>query len=70
MKQKCFVYITFNSSQLWVISVLDNQKALQNTFQTTTFNVEENSRTVLNTENSQAFPLQSPLLLCEKTGPK
>ena len=45
MKQKCFVYITFNSSQLWVISVLDNQKALQNTFQTTTFNVEENSRT-------------------------
>ena len=45
MKQKCFVYITFNSSQLWFISVLDNQKALQNTFQTTTFNVEENSRT-------------------------
>ena len=34
-----------NFSQLWFISVLNNQKALQNTFQTTTFNVEENSRT-------------------------
>ena len=46
MKQKRFMYnITFNFSQLWFISVLDNQKALQNTFQTTTFNVEENSRT-------------------------
>ena len=47
MKQKRFTYITFNFSELWFISVLDNQKVLQNTFQTTTFNVEENSRTFL-----------------------
>ena len=37
--------MTFKFSELDLYFVLDNQKASKNTFQATTFKVEENSRT-------------------------
>ena len=52
-------------------SVLDNQKASKNSFQATTFKVEENSRTFQGlAQNFKAFPRKMEFKDFSRTSPK
>ena len=53
--------ITFKFSQLWYIYCFRQPKTIKNTFQATTFNVEENSRTFQGlVQKFKNFPRTSP----------
>ena len=52
--------ITFNVSELWIIFCIGQPKRIKNTFQDTTFKVEENSRTFQATIEFKDFSMTPP----------